>query len=66
MQTNTNDGNLNEYGRFDELKETIDKQKAKAYLEKIEGNELSAKDVNIKTATLLRNFIINGGGGVEF
>jgi type I restriction enzyme, R subunit len=37
MNTHVTEANLNEYGRFDDLKTTIDRQKAKAYFETLEG-----------------------------
>ncbi|MDO8713701.1 MAG: HsdR family type I site-specific deoxyribonuclease [Polynucleobacter sp.] len=61
MNAKIDDVNLNEYGRFDELKATIDKQKAKAYFEALEGNDIPAFKVNIKAADMLRSFIIQGG-----
>lgn len=42
------EGNINEYGRFDALKETVDKGKAKAYFEKHEGRRLPPPKVTIK------------------
>lgn len=53
--------NLNEYGRFDALKNTIDKQKAKAYFEKLENTKLIPPKVMQKADKLLRNFILAGG-----
>lgn len=61
MNTRTTEANLNEYGRFDELKATVDKQQAKAYFEALEGQTIPPFKVNIKAAELLRNFIIQGG-----
>ena len=61
MNAKINDVNLNEYGRFDELKATIDKQKAKTYFEALEGNDIPAFKINIKAADMLRSFIIQGG-----
>lgn len=55
------ENNLNEYGRFDELKETIDKAKAKEYIQKIEGKDIPQHKVNIKAQGLLKRFIIEGG-----
>lgn len=52
--------NINEFGRFDDLMKTVDKNRARAYLEKVEGVKLSPPKVNIKTNKLLRNFILNG------
>ncbi|MGR3278359.1 type I restriction endonuclease subunit R [Acaryochloris marina NIES-2412] len=60
MNANTTEANLNEYGRFDELKKTIDKQKARLYFEEQTGESLSLAKVNIKAATLLRTFILVG------
>lgn len=65
MKASTSEATLNEYGRFDDLKETIDKAKAKAYLEVVEGEALSPPKVNIKAATLLRKFILEGGFELE-
>ncbi len=61
MNTRTTEANLNEYGRFDELKATVDKQKARAYFEAVEGQTIPPFKVNIKAADLLRTFIIQGG-----
>lgn len=61
MNTRITEANLNEYGRFDELKATIDKQKAKTYFESLEEQTIAPYKVNIKVADLLRNFIIQGG-----
>ena len=43
--------------KFNRLKETIDKDKAKAYLEKLEGAKISKPKVNIKTHNVLMAFI---------
>lgn len=56
-----NESNLNEFGRYDELKKTVDKAKAKNYFEKIEGTKIIPPKVNVKVDKLLRDFIINGG-----
>lgn len=66
MNTNITEANINEYGRFDELKATVDKQKAKAYFEALEGQQIPPFRVNIKAANLLRDFIIQGGFELEF
>ncbi|MDO5096398.1 MAG: HsdR family type I site-specific deoxyribonuclease [Peptostreptococcaceae bacterium] len=52
---------INEYGRFDELKATADKVKAREYFESIEGVKLNPPKVNIKLDNLLRRFICEGG-----
>ena len=53
--------NINEFGRLDELKKTVDKAKAKAYFEKKEGIKLIPPKVNQKVDSLLREFIVTGG-----
>ncbi|MFT7034856.1 MAG: type I restriction enzyme R subunit [Cyclobacteriaceae bacterium] len=55
------ENNLNEFGRFDELKETINKAKAKEYIQKMEGKEVPQHKVNIKAQALLKQFVIEGG-----
>jgi type I restriction enzyme R subunit len=65
MNTNTTEANLNEYGRFDDLKATVDQQKAKAYFEGLEGKLLPLFRVNIKAANLLRQFILADGFELE-
>ncbi|MDY5496551.1 MAG: HsdR family type I site-specific deoxyribonuclease [Anaerobutyricum sp.] len=57
--------NINEFGRFDDLKKTADKTKAKSYLEKVEGKKLSPPKVNIKLDKFLRKFILSGGFDIE-
>lgn len=61
MSTGRTEVNLNEYGHFDALKATIDKKKAKAWLEKNEGKTILPAKVSIKIDLLLREFILCGG-----
>ena len=56
---------INEFGRLDDLKKTIDKSKAKAYLESKEGTKLSPPKVNIRSDKLIREFILKGGFEIE-
>jgi type I restriction enzyme, R subunit len=56
-----NETNINEFGRYDELKKTVDKAKAKEYFEKTECIKLIPPKVNVKVDNLLREFIISGG-----
>ena len=55
------EANINEFGRFDDLKATVDKAKAKAYFEAIEGTKLIPPKVPVKYDKLLREFIVSGG-----
>lgn len=60
MEAHVTEVNLNEYGRFDDLRGTVDQQKAKAYFESVEGKPLPMFRVNIKAAKLLSDFLIRG------
>ena len=52
---------INEFGRFDELFKTFNKEKAKLYFEEQEGKKIVPPKVNIKMDKLLRQFILEGG-----
>lgn len=60
INSNVDDTNINEFGRFDDLKSTIDIDKAKAYFEQLENREIFIFEVNLKVDKLLRKFIIDG------
>lgn len=60
INSDVDESNINEFGRFDDLKSTIDIEKAKKYFQEIENKEISIFEVNIKVDKLLRNFIITG------
>lgn len=57
--------NINEFGRFDALKATVDKARAKAYFEALTGSKLPIPKVNIKVDNLLRDFIFKGGFDID-
>lgn len=61
MDSGRTEKNLDEYGRFSDLKDTVDKDKAKAYFEKLEGTTIPAFKINIKVDSLLQKFILEGG-----
>ena len=61
MNSGITEANINEFGRFDELKDTIDKVKAKSYFEGKEGTTIAPFKINIKIHDLLLRFIICGG-----
>lgn len=61
MELNLNELNINEFGRLDDLKKTVDKQKARAYFESVEGTKVLPYKVNIRVDSLLRKFILSGG-----
>jgi len=59
------ESNINEYNRFDNLKQTVDKKKAKSFLEKVEGKSIKAFQVNIRIDEYLRKFLLEGGFNLE-
>lgn len=61
MNSRVTEANINEYGRFDELKSTVNKATAKKYFEKLEGKTIATFRINIKIHDLLQSFIISGG-----
>lgn len=65
MSSGLTEANINEYGNFDELKNTVNKEKAKAYFEKLEGITIPAFKVNIKVHNFLQKFIIDDGFDIE-
>ena len=65
MGLNLNEATINEFGRFDELKKSIDKTKAKAFFEAYEQTKLIPPKDNMKTDQLLRQFNLTGGFEVE-
>ena len=58
---NLTETNLNEYGRFDRLKESVDRALARAYFEDVEGAPVAPFKVNVKAADLLKRFVLEGG-----
>ncbi|MDX8400089.1 MAG: hypothetical protein R8K20_07550, partial [Gallionellaceae bacterium] len=65
LNANTTDTNINDFGRFDALKNTVDKAKAKAYFEALDGVKISPFKVNMKVDKLLQDFVIRSGFDLE-
>lgn len=65
MALKVTDATINEFGRFDALKVTVDKKKAKEYFEKMEGAQIIPPKVPTKIDKLLREFIVSGGFDIE-
>ena len=61
MGLDLTESNINEFGRFDRLKESVDKALAKAYFEGEEGAPVAPFKVNVKAAELLKRFVLEGG-----
>jgi len=60
LATEVTETNINEYGRFNELKDSVDKGKAKVFFEELEGQTLSPFKINQRVYFLLKDFVING------
>lgn len=58
MADNVNEKNLNDFGRFDALKESVDKEKAKVYFEKQDGVTIPLFKLNIRIDRFLKQFIL--------
>lgn len=65
MQMKVTEANINEFGRFDRLKGTVDRTLAKAFIEKLEGGTIKPFQVNMKIDQILRRFILEDGFDVE-
>lgn len=57
------EGNLNEFGRFDKLVQSVDNAKAKSYLEKALGMLLSQIGYRTRITSVLKEFLCSGGKG---
>ena len=57
--------NINEFGRFDNLKDSVDKARAKAFFEQKKGKSLPLFKVNTRAAALLKRFILEGGFDID-
>lgn len=62
---NITQNNLNEFGRFDKLKESVDRRQAKHYLEETLDQKLRPFEVSQKVDAVLRDFILDDGFDVE-
>ena len=65
IAANVTEGNINEFGRFDDLKSTADETKAAEYFEAIEGGKLPSYKIKIMVYNLLQKFILKGGFDIE-
>ncbi|MFA9559865.1 type I restriction endonuclease subunit R [Evansella sp. AB-rgal1] len=61
MNFKVTENNLNEYGRFANLLSSVDKRKAREWLEKKHGTKLKPFEVIQQTDALIRKFVLEGG-----
>ena len=53
------------FGRINDLKQSINNDKAKEFIKKSEGKEISPLMINVKANELLKRFILDGGFDIE-
>ena len=61
LASEINEKNINEFGRFDDLENTIDKKKAKEYLEGKKGKKMPPFKITRDASKMLRDFVLTGG-----
>lgn len=59
MSLNVNEHNIDEFGRFEKLKQTIDIDIAQRYFEEKEGIKIPRRKIHPKIDKVLREFILN-------
>lgn len=61
MSQHITEQNIDEFGRFSQLQDTIDIEKAQRYFLEKTGEEIDIFDVNVKAGGLLRKFVLQNG-----
>lgn len=61
MNVGPNEANINEYGRFDDLKKSVVREQAESYFVSTEGKSIPAFKLSIKIDQLLKDFVLKGG-----
>lgn len=61
MQLKVTEANINEFGRFDNLKQSVDVALAKTYFESVSGESIKTFRIPMMIDQLLRRFIFEGG-----
>lgn len=59
MKSGATEANLDEYNRFSNLRDTIDNNKTKDFLERITGRELESRFVKARWSRVLMDFILD-------
>ena len=65
MTSSTNESNINEFGRYEELLKTVNLEQSKNTLEKLYGKELKTYEINLKVDEILRKFILEDGFNID-
>lgn len=65
IAANVIESSINEFGRFEDLKSTVDLAKAQEYFQKLENTKISLFRINVKVHNMLQEFILKGGIEIE-
>jgi len=65
MQLRVTDATINEFGRLDRLKDSVDREAARLFLEKREGKAIKPFQINMKIEQIIRKFILEGGFSID-
>ena len=63
MKQDISETNIDDFGRFSALKEKVNRDIAKSYLEQKDGSQISAFKLSMKIDSVLRAFILSDGKG---
>lgn len=66
IESRPSEASINEYGRFDRVKASFDKQKSKEYFEKILNRKLMPFEVNLEIDNLLRKIVLEYDNGILY
>lgn len=61
MEKHVTEDNINEFGQYDSLIQSVDVEIAKTYFDDVEGTDVPKRKVRAKLDELLRRFILEGG-----
>ena len=61
MKLDITESNIDDFGRFSSLKEKVNREIAKAYIEQLEGEQISAFKLSMKIDSVLRTFVLSDG-----
>lgn len=61
MKLGITESNIDDFGRFGALKEKVNREIAKSYLEQKEGAQISAFKLSMKIDSVLRTFVLSDG-----
>ena len=61
MKQDISETNIDDFGRFSSLKEKVNREIAKVYIEQLEGEQISAFKLSMKIDSVLRTFVLSDG-----